>query len=104
MPSKKFDQRLKRVQLLAAIRLEKRIKFAYAHGYLTDYLLRIGLSPELSSELDEANFKLTRLIVAAQAVLQDKISRARQKGYLKDYLKKINMLDLLMHHKHIRTT
>lgn len=97
----RFEERLDGVIAEAVKRLSGRMKTAYFRGELLEYLKRIGLAAALASEIEDGEFKIIRS--GAKKILEERIKRARQKGYLKDYLKQLNMMDILMDTRRIRT-
>ena len=102
MRKARFDERLNVVIAEALKRLANRMRLAYFRGDLTGYLTRIGLSDALPNMPDETA-EFSAAVKKVQGILARRIKRARQKGYLKDYLRQINMMDLLLFKKRIRT-
>ena len=102
MRKARFDERLDIVIAEALKRLSDRMQLAYLRGDLPGYLMRIGLLDALpEGVLTETDFSVT--VKRLQGIVALRIKRARQKGYLKDYLRQINMTDLLLAKKRVRT-
>ena len=101
MSKARFNERIIGVVAEAARRLTYRMKRAYFRGELPEYLERIGLAKELPEEISEGDFKYIHK--QAQSVLERNIRQAVRNGYLKDYLSRVNMMDILLSKRRIRT-
>ena len=101
MINARFDERLDSVIDEALKRLSDRMQLAYFRGDLSGYLMRIGLADALPNQ--PKSTELPAAVKKVQGILARRIRRARQKGYLKDYLRQINMVDLLILKKRVRT-
>ena len=97
----RFDERLDGVIAEASKRLSERMKRAYLHGFLNDYLKSIGFCGNKAEIVSYDNFQEVQQIILKK--FTENIARARRKGYLKDYLQRVNMMDLLLYKRHIRT-
>ena len=101
MRKARFDERLDIVIANALDRLANRMRLAFFRDDLTEYLTRIGLADALPTLPATADFPTA--VKKVQGILARRIRRARQKGYLKDYLRQINMTDLLLFKRRVRT-